>query len=66
MTHEIIKFGGTASSMTVEQFNKLKPVLLASGKFIEVDSALINISDIKYFGPKPKEKKDYDITKIHL
>ena len=64
MTHEITRFGGENSIATVEQYNKLKPILLATGKFIEVNGGLVNIADIKYFGPQKKEKTDYDITKI--
>ncbi len=48
-----------------EQVNKLKPVLLQTGKFIEVNGNIINISSIKSI-TKSKTKEDYDITKVKL
>ena len=65
MTTVLQTYDDKSLSLTDEQVNKLKPVLLQTGKFIEVNGNIINISSIKSI-TKSKTKEDYDITKVKL
>lgn len=64
MKYELAKFNGESQSITLKQYEKLKAILLPTGKFVEVGEELINISEIRHI--KKDEPGEIDTTKIRL
>ena len=64
MKYELTKFGGEGHEITIEQYEKLKSILLPTGKFVEVNDNLINISEIKSITKGESPKKEFNIDNI--
>ena len=62
---ELQQFDGEATRLTKQQLAKVRPLLLATEKFIEVDGELINISGIKAVR-KNGIVEDIDIDSIDI